>query len=250
MFVQSSSLNSIRTTSRSYAITTTQVSSCSSARPANKKVRFFGPSTISLQSHQSHSFTSCYLNIASHSTLVSRPQICFASNSKHNAVSTQDLPINLRKLVQAFQFVPDPKARYKQLLFIAGKLPKMADHLKVPANKVEGCVSQVWLSLEVKADGLIYWVADSDSQLTKGLAALLVQGLSGCRPEEVVALNPSFIELLGLKQSLTPSRNNGFFNMLRLMQRKAAMVIAANREGEVTEKRVEAKTANGEARVI
>eukprot|EP00201_Polytomella_parva_P024062 CAMPEP_0175038854 /NCGR_PEP_ID=MMETSP0052_2-20121109/148_1 /TAXON_ID=51329 ORGANISM="Polytomella parva, Strain SAG 63-3" /NCGR_SAMPLE_ID=MMETSP0052_2 /ASSEMBLY_ACC=CAM_ASM_000194 /LENGTH=126 /DNA_ID=CAMNT_0016300419 /DNA_START=311 /DNA_END=691 /DNA_ORIENTATION=- len=126
----------------------------------------------------------------------------------------------------------------------------MADHLKVPANKVEGCVSQVWLSLEVKADGLIYWVADSDSQLTKGLAALLVQGLSGCRPEEVVALNPSFIELLGLKQSLTPSRNNGFFNMLRLMQRKAAMVIAANREGEVTEKRVEAKTANGEARVI
>lgn len=55
----------------------------------------------------------------------------------------------------------------------------------------------------------------------QGLAALLVRGLSGCTPDEIVSVDPVFIEKLGLKQSLTPSRNNGFLNMFRLMQRRA-----------------------------
>lgn len=55
----------------------------------------------------------------------------------------------------------------------------------------------------------------------QGLAALLVQGLSACTPEEIVRIQPTFIELLGLQQSLTPSRNNGFLNMFKLMQKKA-----------------------------
>lgn len=63
--------------------------------------------------------------------------------------------------------------------------------------------------------------ADSDSALTKGLAALLVLGLSGASAEVISGIPPEFVQLLGLKQSLTPSRNNGFLNMLKLMQRKA-----------------------------
>ena len=66
----------------------------------------------------------------------------------------------------------------------------------------------------------MYFTADSDSQLTKGLAALLVEGLSGSTPKEIMAVEPDFVELLGLGQSLTPSRTNGFLNMLRLMQKK------------------------------
>ena len=110
---------------------------------------------------------------------------------------------------------------------------------------------QVWVHPELREDGRVYFQADSDSQLTKarqkrsrpcaellslsdalllrlqGLAALLVEGLSGCLPEEVVRLTPDFIEQLGLKQSLTPSRNNGFLNMLRLMQKKTLVLAAA-----------------------
>jgi len=112
-------------------------------------------------------------------------------------------------------------ARYKQLLFYAAKLPGLPEDLRTPENKVEGCVSQVWVVPELREEdgGRVYWRADSDSQLTKGLAALLVTGLSGCTPAEILSVTPEFIEALGLKQSLTPSRNNGFLNMLRKMQR-------------------------------
>ena len=82
---------------------------------------------------------------------------------------------------------------------------------------MQGCVSQVWVVPEVR-EGKMFWKADSDAQLTKGLAALLVQGLSGSAPEDIVKVEADFIEMLGLKQSLTPSRNNGFLNMFRLMQ--------------------------------
>ncbi|KXZ42224.1 hypothetical protein GPECTOR_179g247 [Gonium pectorale] len=118
-------------------------------------------------------------------------------------------------------------ARYKQLLFFATKLAPLPAEDHIPANKVEGCVSQVWVVPELRDDGLVYWRADSDSQLTKGLAALLVTGLSGCTPAEILTVEPGFIEMLGLKQSLTPSRNNGFLNMFRLMQRKTLELVAA-----------------------
>ena len=112
-------------------------------------------------------------------------------------------------------------ARYKQLLFFATKLQTLPESQHIPENKVKGCVSQVWVVPSLESDGKIYWKADSDSQLTKGLAALLVQGLSGLTPEETIKVQPDFIASLGLTQALTPSRNNGFLNMFKLMQAKA-----------------------------
>ncbi|KAL3150585.1 hypothetical protein ABBQ32_000395 [Trebouxia sp. C0010 RCD-2024] len=120
--------------------------------------------------------------------------------------------------------VPDPKIKYQQLLFYAKKLKPMAAALHTDENKVQGCVSQVWVHPRVKG-GQIFWEADSDSALTKGLAALLVQGLSGSTAAQIVAIPPDFINTLGLQQSLTPSRNNGFLNMFRLMQRKSLELV-------------------------
>ncbi|KAI7840397.1 hypothetical protein COHA_005898 [Chlorella ohadii] len=137
-----------------------------------------------------------------------------------SAAASGTLPQSLQTLISAFQAVPDPMARYKQLLFYATKLEPFPVEQHTEENKVKGCVSQVWVLADHR-DGKLYWKADSDSQLTKGLAALLVQGLSGCTAEEIMRVPPDFIAMLGLQQALTPSRNNGFLNMFKLMQKKA-----------------------------
>lgn len=159
---------------------------------------------------------------------------CGGRKSIHASSSQalDDLPGSLRRIVGAFQMVPDPMQRYKQLLFFASKLKPLAPEAHVEENRVKGCVSQVWVLPEIRDDGLVYFQADSDSQLTKGLAALLVEGLSGCTPQEVLSVSPDFIEMLGLKQSLTPSRNNGFLNMLKMMQKKTLELLVLQAKGD------------------
>lgn len=106
-------------------------------------------------------------------------------------------------------------------MFYGKNLKPLDTQFKTRENKVEGCVSQVWVRAYFDEQKNVVFEADSDSVLTKGLAALLVQGLSHRPVEEIVKVSPDFVVLLGLQQSLTPSRNNGFLNMLKLMQKKA-----------------------------
>lgn len=96
---------------------------------------------------------------------------------------------------------------------------------------MEGCVSQVWVRAFFDEERNVVYEADSDSVLTKGLAALLVNGLSGRPVTEILRVTPDFAVLLGLQQSLTPSRNNGFLNMLKLMQKKALSLEVKAEEG-------------------
>ncbi|KAJ9672555.1 hypothetical protein PVL29_025963 [Vitis rotundifolia] len=147
----------------------------------------------------------------------------------------EDLPPKLQEIVKLFQAVEEPKAKYQQLLFYGKNLTPLDAQYKTTENKVQGCVSQVWVRAYLDSDKNVVFEADSDSVLTKGLAALLVQGLSGRPVEEVVRVSPDFVVLLGLQQSLTPSRNNGFLNMLKLMQKKALeLYIEAERSSELT----------------
>lgn len=146
-----------------------------------------------------------------------------ASPTPSGSVDPAQLPPALRDIVGLFQSVPDPRTRYKQLLAYAARLPPMDPALKTDANRVRGCVSQVWVHAapEEEAPGCVRFQADSDAQLTKGLAALLVLGLSGAPARDVAMVPVDFIELLGIRQSLSPSRNSGLLNMLNLMKRKA-----------------------------
>ena len=96
----------------------------------------------------------------------------------------------------------------------------MPEEAKIPENKVQGCVSQVFITANLK-DGKVWYQGDSDAQLVKGLVALLIQGLNGLSPQEIMQVSPDFIEETGLKVSLTPSRANGFYNILQLMKKKA-----------------------------
>ncbi|MEM7553015.1 MAG: SufE family protein [Cyanobacteria bacterium P01_A01_bin.84] len=130
------------------------------------------------------------------------------------------LPPALAKIVKRFQRASDPKRRYEQLIYYGQKLEDFPEEDKIPSNKVPGCVSQVFITAALEADKVVYR-GDSDSQLTKGLLGLLVEGLHGLSPKEIVQLTPDFIQETGLNVSLTPSRANGFYNIFKTMQKKA-----------------------------
>lgn len=146
--------------------------------------------------------------------------------SSNSLQPIEELPPKLQDIIKLFQSVPDPKSKYQQLLFYGKNLKPLDAQFKTRDNKVEGCVSQVWVRAYFDAERNVVFEADSDSVLTKGLAALLVQGLSGRPVDEIIRVSPDFVTLLGLQQSLTPSRNNGFLNMLRLMQKKALLLLS------------------------
>jgi len=127
------------------------------------------------------------------------------------------LPAELEKMVQRFKRASEPKRRYEQLLWLAQKLDTLPEDSKVEANKVSGCVSQVYVTASLE-DGKVRYLGDSDAQLTKGLLAFLIKGLNDTPPDRIVALTPDFIQDTGLAVSLTPSRANGFHNIFKKMQ--------------------------------
>ncbi len=130
------------------------------------------------------------------------------------------LPPSLERILQRFRRLSEPKQRYEQLLWYAKRLPEFPATEKTPENKVPGCVSQVYITAKLEEEK-IYFQGDSDSQLVKGLVAILVEGLSGLTPTEILSISPDFMEDTGLNVNLTPSRINGFYNIFQTLKKKA-----------------------------
>lgn len=132
-------------------------------------------------------------------------------------------PAQLDKLVKRFARITEPKRRYEQLLWYAKKLEDFPQEGKTSENKVPGCVSQVYITADIE-DGKVAYKGDSDAQITKGLLAMLITALNGLTPTEIVQLTPDFIKETQLDVSLTPSRANGFYNIFKMMQKKALLL--------------------------
>lgn len=126
----------------------------------------------------------------------------------------------LNKLVEKLKNAEDPKRKYEFILWLGKKLKVPNNSILIPENKVQGCVSEVFVKASFQ-EGKLYWEGYSDALITKGLLAFLINGMNELTPKEVVNINNKFIEDTGLKASLTPSRSNGFLNILLKMQSQA-----------------------------
>ncbi len=126
----------------------------------------------------------------------------------------------LDQMVHRLKSTSDPKRRYEYVLWLAKKLPELSKELFLESTKVKGCISEVYVFGKL-INGKVLWEGASDALITKGLLSLLIIGLNNLTPKEVLLVDESFIQETGLKASLTPSRSNGFLNILRKMKAQA-----------------------------
>ncbi len=132
-----------------------------------------------------------------------------------------------KEIVEEFSFFDNWEDKYEYIIDFGKGLNPMDSAYKTDANKVAGCVSQVWLHTEIK-DGRIYFTADSDAIITKGLVGLLVKVLSGQKPEDVANAKLEFLDKIGMKDHLSPTRSNGLVSMIKYMKRSAENYISRN----------------------
>jgi cysteine desulfuration protein SufE len=126
-----------------------------------------------------------------------------------------------QKLVEDFNVLSDWMDRYDYLIDMGKALPPLDDKYKLDENKIAGCQSDVWLRAFVN-DGKIYFEADAGAIITKGLISLLINVYSGQQLQEVANAEMEFIEQIGLKDQLTPTRSNGLMSMLKQIKQYAA----------------------------
>jgi len=132
----------------------------------------------------------------------------------------------MARIAAQFQEASEGVDRYKVLLTLAKDLPPMETELRADENRVMGCSSQVWLAASLDAEGRVAFQGDSDSEISKGLCAVLVQALSGMTADEILKVDASFIQSLGLGPAvLAPSRANGFYNMLESAKKRAGLLV-------------------------
>ena len=117
-------------------------------------------------------------------------------------------------VIGEFEDFTDWMDKYQMLIDLGNELPPLDAKYKVESNLIEGCQSRVWLQCDLQ-DGLLVFTADSDALITKGIIALLIRVLSNHSPAEIVASNLHFIDAIGLKDHLSPTRSNGLLSMVK-----------------------------------
>jgi len=125
------------------------------------------------------------------------------------------------EIIADFAVFDDWMDKYEHIIQLGKSLPLIDPQYKTEQYLIKGCQSQVWLHAEFK-EGKLFFTADSDAIITKGLVALMIEVLSGHSPEAIVSTEIYFIDKIGLRNHLSPTRSNGLLSMLNQMKRYAA----------------------------
>ncbi|NVO09972.1 MAG: SufE family protein [Bacteroidales bacterium] len=121
------------------------------------------------------------------------------------------------RIIEDFSIFEDWMDKYQQLIELGKDLPPIDDKKRTESYLIKGCQSKVWLDAELE-NGKILFSADSDAIITKGIVALLIQVLNQRTPKEIIDADLYFIDKIGLKENLSPTRSNGLVAMVKQMK--------------------------------
>ncbi len=121
------------------------------------------------------------------------------------------------EIIEEFEFFPEWMEKYEHLIELGKSLPLIDEQYKTDDNLIKGCQSRVWLHAD-REDDTIKYSADSDAIITKGIIALMIRVLNDQKPEDIVNAELDFINQIGLKEHLSPTRSNGLVSMVKQMK--------------------------------
>lgn len=126
-----------------------------------------------------------------------------------------------KDIIEEFAVFDEWLDKYEYIIELGKSLQAYPDELKTDDRLIKGCQSRVWLDYKIE-DGRVYFSADSDAIITKGIISLLINLYSGRTPEEIAASDFSVVEKIGLKENLSPTRANGLVSMIETIRAVAA----------------------------
>lgn len=121
------------------------------------------------------------------------------------------------EIVEEFSMFDDWMQRYEYMIELGKSLPLIEEKYKVEENLIKGCQSKVWVHANLEGDKLVF-TADSDAIITKGIVALLVRVFSNQHPKDILEADTTFIDEIGLKEHLSPTRANGLVSMIKQLK--------------------------------
>jgi len=121
------------------------------------------------------------------------------------------------EMISDFSVMDNWMDKYEYIIQLGKELPLIEEQYKTDDHLIKGCQSRVWLHTELK-DGKLFFTGDSDAVITKGLVSLMIAVLSGHTPQEIAATEIYFIDAIGLRNHLSPTRSNGLLSMLKQMK--------------------------------
>ncbi len=120
-------------------------------------------------------------------------------------------------IIEEFSIFDEWLDKYDYLIELSDTLPAIADEHRTDNYVIKGCQSRVWVDAHLE-DGKVYFAADSDAIITKGIIALLIRVMNGRTPQEIIDLDLYFIDAIGLGENLSPTRSNGLVAMIKQMK--------------------------------